>query len=68
MREALALLEEVAGRPLRVRPGPLQTGDMHRTKADTTRIEDAIGWRATTPLRAGLAEHWAYVSARVGTA
>jgi nucleoside-diphosphate-sugar epimerase len=41
---------------------------MHRTKADTTRIEQAIGWRATTPLREGLAAHWAYASARVGAA
>jgi nucleoside-diphosphate-sugar epimerase len=68
MREAIAVLEEVAERPVRVRPGPPQTGDMRRTKADTSRLEAAIEWRATTSLRAGLAEHWAYVSARVGTA
>jgi len=68
MQDALSVLEEIAGRPLRVRSGPPQTGDMHRTKADTTRIEQAIGWRATTPLREGLAAHWAYASARVGAA
>jgi nucleoside-diphosphate-sugar epimerase len=68
MRDALALLEEVAGRPLRVVTGPPQTGDMRRTKADTTRIEHAIGWRATTPLSEGLAAHWKYASARVGSA
>jgi nucleoside-diphosphate-sugar epimerase len=60
MRAALAVLEEVAGRPVRVRFGPRQTGDNHRTKADTTRIEQAIGWRATTSLRDGLAEHWSW--------
>ena len=27
---------------------------MRRTRADTTRIEAALGWRATTPLRVGL--------------
>jgi nucleoside-diphosphate-sugar epimerase len=61
MREVLALLEEIAGRPLRVRTGPSQTGDMKRTRADTSRIEGAMGWRATTPLREGLAAHldWA---------
>jgi nucleoside-diphosphate-sugar epimerase len=64
MREALAVLEEVAGRPVRVRPGPQQTGDMQRTRADTSRIEQAIGWRATTPLREGLAAHYAWASAR----
>lgn len=68
MRDALALLEEVAGRPVRFRLGPPQTGDMHRTRADTTRIEQAIGWRATTPLREGLAAHWTWASARVGAA
>jgi len=42
MRDALELLEDVSGRPVRVRYGPPQTGDNHRTKADTTRIEQAI--------------------------
>ena len=68
MRDALALLQDVAGRPVRVRYGPPQTGDNHRTKADTTRIEQAIGWRATTPLREGLEAHWSWVSARVAGA
>jgi nucleoside-diphosphate-sugar epimerase len=68
MREALQLLGEVAGRPVRVRYGPPQTGDMHRTRADTARIEQAIGWRATTPLREGLSAHLSWASARVGTA
>jgi len=68
MRDAIALLEEVAGRPVRVRFGPPQTGDNHRTKADTSRLEDAIGWRATTPLREGLQEHWSWASARVAGA
>jgi nucleoside-diphosphate-sugar epimerase len=68
LRDALALLEEIAGRPLRVRRGPAQTGDMHRTKADTTLIERAIGWRATTPLRDGLHAHFTWASARVGSA
>jgi nucleoside-diphosphate-sugar epimerase len=62
VRDALALLEELAGRPLRVRYGPPQSGDMKRTKADTTRIERAIGWRATTALREGLAAHWSWAS------
>ena len=68
MREALALLEEIAGRPLDVVYGPPQVGDMKRTKADTTRIEAELGWRATTALRDGLARHWEWASARVGTA
>jgi nucleoside-diphosphate-sugar epimerase len=68
MREALVLLEELAGRPLDVTYGPPQVGDMRRTKADTRRIEAELGWRATTPLRHGLASYWEWASARVGTA
>ncbi|HUZ82677.1 MAG TPA: NAD-dependent epimerase/dehydratase family protein [Gaiellaceae bacterium] len=60
--EALALLEEQAGRQLRVTYGPPQTGDMHRTRADTTRIEHELGWRATTPLRDGLSRQWHWAS------
>ena len=65
LAEALALLEGVAGRRLRVRHGPPQTGDMRRTKADTSLIERELGWRATTPLREGLTHHWQWASGRV---
>jgi len=68
VRDALALAGEVAGRELRVTYGPPQTGDNRRTKADTTRIREATGWEASTPLRQGLARHWDWVSARVATA
>jgi nucleoside-diphosphate-sugar epimerase len=68
LREAIAVLEELTGSTLRVSYGPSQTGDMKRTKADTSRIEQALGWRASTPLRDGLAAHWRWCSARVGTA
>ena len=65
VREAIGLLEELAGRSLDVSYGPPAAGDMRRTRADTTRIERALGWRATTPLRAGLEAHWSWASGRV---
>jgi UDP-glucuronate 4-epimerase len=67
LREALELLEEISGRSLRVSYGPSQAGDMQRTKADTTRIEGAVGWQPATPLRDGLAAHWSWASAKVTT-
>ncbi len=67
LRDALGLLEEVAERPLRVRYGPPQTGDMQRTMADTSRIEAGLGWQPSTSLRSGLAAHWHWASARVTT-
>ena len=65
MREAIALLEEIAGRSLDLTEGRAQAGDMQRTRADTARIERELGWRATTPLRAGLEAHWSWASGRV---
>jgi UDP-glucose 4-epimerase len=65
LREALELLEEIAGRQLRVSYGPPQTGDMQRTKADTSLIEGAVGWNPTTSLRDGLGAHWRWASAKV---
>jgi UDP-glucuronate 4-epimerase len=64
MRDALALLEEVAGRPLEVVHGPPQAGDNRRTKADTTRIERELGWRPTTSLREGLERQWEWAVSR----
>ena len=68
LRDAIAVLEELAGKTLDVDYGPPQVGDMQRTRADTSRIERELGWHATTPLRRGLADHWAWASARVGAA
>ena len=67
MHEAIALLEQVAGRPLTVADGRPQTGDMQRTMADTARIERELGWRPSTPLSEGLARHWEWASAKVTT-
>ena len=67
LREALELLEEISERPLRVSYGSPQTGDMQRTKADTARIEEAVGWRPSTSLRDGLAAHWNWAVGRVTT-
>jgi UDP-glucuronate 4-epimerase len=65
LRQAIDLLEEIAGQPLEVSYGPPQAGDMRRTKADTTRIERDLRWRATTPLRNGLEAQWSWACGRV---
>lgn len=66
MNEALALLEEIAGRTLDLRHGPPVPGDQRRTKADTTRIRAELGWEPRTPLEAGLRAHWDWAAGRVG--
>jgi UDP-glucuronate 4-epimerase len=65
MREAIAILEEVAGRSLEIRDHAAVPGDQRRTKADTTRIRGELGWEPTTSLQDGLAAQWEWAAARV---
>jgi nucleoside-diphosphate-sugar epimerase len=46
----------------------LRVGDMKRTRTDTSRLESATGWRATIPLREGLAAHLERAQQRHGSA
>ena len=65
MLEAIALLEQVAGRTLDVRHVDVARGDVRRTKADVSRIRDALGWEPRVGLPDGLARMWSWASARV---
>jgi nucleoside-diphosphate-sugar epimerase len=65
MREAIALLEEIAGRRLELIAHPPAVGDARRTSADTTLIRRTLGWEARVPLEEGLRAHWEWASARV---
>jgi UDP-glucuronate 4-epimerase len=62
MNETIALLEDIAGRPLDVRREPPVAGDQRRTKADTRRIQRDLGWEPRTPLRDGLRAQWAWAA------
>jgi nucleoside-diphosphate-sugar epimerase len=66
MREAIKLVERISGRTLDVQQAPAATGDVQRTKADTTRITRELGWSPTVGLEAGLTAQWQWASARVG--
>ncbi len=65
LREAIALLERLAGRRLEVRERPPVAGDQRRTKADTTRIRRDLGWEPRTSLEQGLEAQWEWAAARV---
>jgi UDP-glucuronate 4-epimerase len=65
LRAAIETLERISGRSLDVRYGPPASGDMRRTRADTTRILEALGWRPRTSLEQGLEAHWQWACARV---
>jgi UDP-glucuronate 4-epimerase len=65
MRDAIATLERVSGRPLELVEKPAAEGDVRRTAADTQRIERELGWRAQTTLEDGLRAQWEWASVRV---
>jgi UDP-glucuronate 4-epimerase len=55
LRDVVALVEELAGRPPKIRYGERAPGDVQRTLADTSRIRSELGWEPRTDLRSGLA-------------
>ena len=62
MLEAIALLEQISGRTLEVAHVGAAKGDVRRTKADVTRIREALGWEPRTSLADGLARMWAWAA------
>ena len=65
MREAMTLLEGIAGREVRVRAEVRARGDAQRTSADVSRIRDELGWSPATPLAEGLRAQWSWALDRV---
>jgi len=65
MLEAIALLEGIAGQALDVRRTNPAAGDVARTKADITKIREALGWEPRTSLEDGLRAQWEWASARL---
>jgi nucleoside-diphosphate-sugar epimerase len=65
MRESIALLERISGRTLEVVEGPAVPGDQRRTRADTTRIREELGWTPAVSLEDGLSAQWEWAAARV---
>jgi UDP-glucuronate 4-epimerase len=55
LRDVVAIVEDLSGRPLAIRYGDRAAGDVRRTLADTTRIREELGWEPQFDLRSGLA-------------
>jgi nucleoside-diphosphate-sugar epimerase len=65
MRDAISVLEEITGRTLDLVERAAAPGDVRRTAADATRIEQDLDWRASTSLANGLKAQWEWASVRV---
>ena len=68
MLEAIALLERISGRPLDARRIDAARGDVARTRADVSRIGNALGWEPRTSLEDGSAAMWSWATGRVAAA
>jgi UDP-glucuronate 4-epimerase len=66
LREAIAILEGLAGRALAIREHEPVPGDQRRTNADTTRIRSELGWAPKVSFEDGLRAQWEWASATVG--
>jgi nucleoside-diphosphate-sugar epimerase len=65
MSESIELFERISGRTLDVRTHASVPGDQKRTKADTTRIRNELGWEPKVSLEEGLTQQWSWASGRV---
>ena len=65
MLHAIETLGRIAGRPLEVVRAPRVEGDVRRTRADTSRIRDDVGWAPTTSFEDGLRAQWQWAADRV---
>ncbi|MGE5691156.1 MAG: NAD-dependent epimerase/dehydratase family protein [Pseudomonadota bacterium] len=65
MNDAIARLEAIAGRRLELVHEPAVPGDQRRTRADTTRIRDVLGWEPHTALDDGLRAEWEWAASRI---
>lgn len=63
LREAIAILEGIAGRTLEIREHSPVPGDQRRTNADTTRIRVDLAWEPRVSLEDGLRAQWEWASA-----
>lgn len=57
MRQLVALVEAAAGRPIDIKWVPAQTGDVRRTGADISAINDLTRWKPSTTIEEGVRMH-----------
>jgi len=58
MNEAIALAEEISGRPLDVARLDVAAGDVKRTRADVSKAAAGLNWAPETALRDGMRAQW----------
>ena len=65
LNEVLAMIEEIAGKPLNVQRTDTERGDVRDTGADTTRAQETLGFAPSTSLREGLEAEFAWAESQL---
>ena len=60
LRDMIATIERVVGKPAKIRNAGSQPGDVERTFADLTRVRSELGYSPATRFEAGVAKQWAW--------
>lgn len=66
VNELLALIAEVAGRPMEVVHAPRMRHDVPRIVLDVSRAKQKLAWQPGVPLREGLERTWAFITSLRG--
>ena len=62
LHQLLEMLQEFSGNSLKPIHRPARAGDVYESRADTSRAEKELGFRAETPFREGLAATWEWAA------
>lgn len=65
LNEVLAMIEDIAGKPLDVQRTDTERGDVRDTGADTTRARETLGFAPSTSLREGLEAEFAWAESQL---
>lgn len=61
LREMIATIEQVVGKPAKIEQRPMQPGDVERTCADISRSQRELRYEPHTPFAEGVAKHWEWM-------
>jgi UDP-glucuronate 4-epimerase len=62
LKDFIATIESLVGKPAKINYLPDQPGDVPRTCADVSKARQILGYQPTTPLAVGLAKTWEWYS------
>ena len=66
LNDVIPIIEDIAGREMKVRYEGTQKGDVRHTSADMTKARLELGYEPKTPIEEGLRDEYAWIRELVG--